>query len=1038
MAGGMALGFVLAAQSQIVQDNQTDSTSSTAFDAYITSNLILAGESSLSSATADVPAISGAFSAAGLNDGIADGNATMTYYAAASGNGTYMPNVAVFQLSAGYNISSIQVISGWADHNLGEQVFEVLLSIGGGTYSSIGIFTNNDSVNLGFAGPGSWMTTLTDSKGTIATNVTGIKFIFLNPDQANGATSVGSSQSGDGSTGGTVIHELQVFGTYYTNLPQVFNLANIATDYKTDATSSTAFDSYIANNLIQAGQNSLMSVKADVSALSGSFSSAGLNDGSSAASANMTYYAAAKNNGTIMPATAIFELTAGYNITNIQVISGWADHNLGEQMFQVLLSIGGGAYSSIGIFTNNASLNFGFEGSGSWMTTISSIEGAIATNVTGIEFIFLNPDSMWGAGTVGDSQIGDGSTGGTVFHELQVFGTYYTNLNGVTPTDVIPVTDSNLLSGLTPYNWVCKTNYICSSVGGAGFKVQFQNAPQVRLMVDNSQFSGVTASRYPIVCWSVDGGAYQSHQLAAGESSFVLSTGVTNPVIDLYIKGMSPFEDRYTGNIPANSVKITGFTVSPNATTIAVQKPTSIWLNIGDSIMAGDAALYSAGQGTPASDSWAAADDARASYGYLLAKHFGCQEARLAFGGYDWAGGLGNVPALSKLIDWRTSTVSRLTNGFLNPIPEIALINLGENGAPTTTDVTNALYELRARVGQSTKVIVMVPVSGKARSEVTKAFNSYVSSSHDQKAFLVDLGTITFDTAEGQHPTAQGHQAIYSAALPAMDAIISSSINLTNIVADCQMDPTSTTAFDSYIADNLIRSGQNSLHRSTAVDSSMNGTFLASGLNDGSAAANANMTYYAAVSSSGTHMPATAVFELTGGYNITNIQVISAWADHNLGEQMFQVLLSIGDTTYASIGTFTNNTSIDLGSAAIGSWMTTITGINGIIATNVTGIEFVFMNPDPMYGDTVVGDSQAGDGSMGGTLLHEIQVFGYAANVSLNVQVSTDKKMQLTWPQGTLLQATNITGPWTTNATAISPFTVNPTESQMFYRVKVQ
>ena len=206
MAGGMALGFVLAAQSQIVQDNQTDSTSSTAFDAYITSNLILAGESSLSSATADVPAISGAFSAAGLNDGIADGNATMTYYAAASGNGTYMPNVAVFQLSAGYNISSIQVISGWADHNLGEQVFEVLLSIGGGTYSSIGIFTNNDSVNLGFAGPGSWMTTLTDSKGTIATNVTGIKFIFLNPDQANGATSVGSSQSGDGSTGGTVIH----------------------------------------------------------------------------------------------------------------------------------------------------------------------------------------------------------------------------------------------------------------------------------------------------------------------------------------------------------------------------------------------------------------------------------------------------------------------------------------------------------------------------------------------------------------------------------------------------------------------------------------------------------------------------------------------------------------------------------------------------------------------------------------------------------------------------------------------------------------
>jgi len=42
----------------------------------------------------------------------------------------------------------------------------------------------------------------------------------------------------------------------------------------------------------------------------------------------------------------------------------------------------------------------------------------------------------------------------------------------------------------------------------------------------------------------------------------------------------------------------------------------------------------------------------------------------------------------------------------------------------------------------------------------------------------------------------------------------------------------------------------------------------------------------------------------------------------------------------------------------------------------------------------------------------------------------------IAWPQGTLLQATNVTGPWTTN-TAVSPCGVAPTNAQMYFRVKV-
>jgi hypothetical protein len=46
-------------------------------------------------------------------------------------------------------------------------------------------------------------------------------------------------------------------------------------------------------------------------------------------------------------------------------------------------------------------------------------------------------------------------------------------------------------------------------------------------------------------------------------------------------------------------------------------------------------------------------------------------------------------------------------------------------------------------------------------------------------------------------------------------------------------------------------------------------------------------------------------------------------------------------------------------------------------------------------------------------------------------------QFQLQWSQGTLLEATNLLGPWTTNP-APSPYTVTPAEPQKFYRVQVQ
>jgi hypothetical protein len=49
---------------------------------------------------------------------------------------------------------------------------------------------------------------------------------------------------------------------------------------------------------------------------------------------------------------------------------------------------------------------------------------------------------------------------------------------------------------------------------------------------------------------------------------------------------------------------------------------------------------------------------------------------------------------------------------------------------------------------------------------------------------------------------------------------------------------------------------------------------------------------------------------------------------------------------------------------------------------------------------------------------------------------SVGPNFQITWSAGILLQATNLSGPWTTNTTATSPYTVVPSGS-MFYQVLV-
>jgi len=306
----------------------------------------------------------------------------------------------------------------------------------------------------------------------------------------------------------------------------------------------------------------------------------------------------------------------------------------------------------------------------------------------------------------------------------------------------------------------------------------FTETKKVALRVDTKhpKTTPMCPARYPVIAWSIDGGTIQSHQLAYGEKSVLLCSNAANPIIDLYIKGMSPFENRYQGDVPNNAVKILGFYVDLGGVAKTAPRPDKVWINVGDSIMSGDGAAYASGQGRPENDRWAESDDSRASYGYLLAQHYGYRETRIAYGGYNWAGGIAGIPGLITLIDQKTSTVKRSAGGSLHPIPDVILINLGENGVPAEKYVVDALNKIRSRVNQSTQIIVMIPVSGKGRTEITRAFNTYKNATEEARVYLVDLGKITYETCEGCHPVAAGHQAIYKAALPDFDAILLDSL----------------------------------------------------------------------------------------------------------------------------------------------------------------------------------------------------------------------------------------------------------------------
>ena len=114
--------------------------------------------------------------------------------------------------------------------------------------------------------------------------------------------------------------------------------------------------------------------------------------------------------------------------------------------------------------------------------------------------------------------------------------------------------------------------------------------------------------------------------------------------------------------------------------------------------------------------------------------------------------------------------------------------------------------------------------------------------------------------------------------------------------------------------------------------------------------------------------------------------------------------------------------------------------VNGVSKTILptTDQEFVLNDNYVIFNNVVVTDATL-SGTWVGTnnfgSLNGAQLEYLGAYQPLTIQ-NSGSQLRIDWSAGTLLQATNLAGPWTTNSAA-SPLLVTPSEAQMFFKVQL-
>lgn len=208
-----------------------------------------------------------------------------------------------------------------------------------------------------------------------------------------------------------------------------------------------------------------------------------------------------------------------------------------------------------------------------------------------------------------------------------------------------------------------------------------------------------------------------------------------------------------------------------------------------------------------------------------------------------------------------------------------------------------------------------------------------------------------------------------------------------------------------------------------------------------------------------------------GPFNLTGSMTAIAWVDV-MSVPAFAGLFGHGDASWRMSVNTSGEPGADDGSAPAdatsaigindGNWHMvayTYTGVvnqanngslyvdgtlvaNNTITTTPPGDSFdVWIGGSPDYGtgrllNAKIANAAIYSQALSANQVQELYAGMYAGPLYLSATRS-GSSIVLAWPAGTLLQAPALSGPWTTNTTAVSPYTIPATNAEQFFKVLV-
>lgn len=334
-------------------------------------------------------------------------------------------------------------------------------------------------------------------------------------------------------------------------------------------------------------------------------------------------------------------------------------------------------------------------------------------------------------------------------------------------SNTVAVSDSTIQGSQSAYNWYTSGSTYMLSINPGAYLTPGFTGTSLSVGVDVSVLmsNGLPPTYYPVVKYSVDGGAYTSTRLVSGQTSITVATGLTDTTHTFFIvftgSDAGGNDQWWNGN---NALRITNFTVDTGRVTVLnSQTYAGTYWALGDSITAGVGALNN--------PVFSLAEDPTLGYQALIAAYFGRPYGNVAFSGQGWTGTSSGVPPFPSTYNLILSGVSRT----FTPVPSLITVNEGSNSAPSSSaDVVTMLGNLRACGDANTVIFLIIPFNQSAVTVLTNGYNTYHASNPTEKTYLLDLGSagasvVTANSYDGgSHPNATGYAILAGMLEPLM------------------------------------------------------------------------------------------------------------------------------------------------------------------------------------------------------------------------------------------------------------------------------